>query len=562
MYTYRLLNIAPSNKVLKETLVEELGISGILAQILINRGVDNLEAAERFLNSNIGHLLDPFLFSQMGKATQIIRKALESRKRVMVFGDYDVDGITGLALLKTTLSNIGIETLYYLPHRIKEGYGLNKDILHIAKQRDIKLLITVDCGINSHEQIKELINHNIDVIVTDHHEPIDVQLPPASAIINPKLKDSGYSCPELAGVTVAYKLCQAITGDLLLDDLDLVCLGTVADVVPLIGENRLIVKEGLSRISQTKKLGLKALMDISGISGKNINSTYISYILGPRLNASGRIDTAEIALRLLMTKEPQEADELARIVDAHNRQRQRIENKILEEAQDLVSRDINFKEHKIIVLAKEGWHEGVLGIVASKLTERFYRPTILISLSDGLCKGSARSIKRFHIFDALLKCKDYLVSFGGHSHAAGLLISRDNVNTFKDRINSLAKECLSFEDLFPVLEIDAELNLSDFNEEVIRELEVLEPFGAGNPPALFYTRGLKIKAQPQLLGRNTLKFWVTDGLVTYPAIGFGMGHLRDSLLDTYQLDLVYTPKIDNWETREQIILEVKDILFR
>jgi len=365
----------------------------------------------------------------------------------------------------------------------------------------------------------------------------------------------------LAGVGVVYKLCQAITGQTLADDLDLVSLGTIADVVPLTGENRIIAKEGLSRLSQTKRIGLQALIQTSGLRNRKMTSTFVSYILGPRINASGRMDTAEVALNLLMSAEKNKADELAKTVEAYNRERQKTEDKILEEAQGMIDREVNFKDHKIIVIAKEGWHQGVLGIVASKLMDRFYRPTILISKTSDMCKGSGRSIKNFHLFQALLDCQEFLHTFGGHSHAVGLVIAKDSIEDFKNKINRLAHERLRVEDLLPSLDIDMELSLSDLNETIITELEALEPIGIGNPQPLFYTRNLKLKDEPQLLGRDTLKFWVTDGYITYPAIGFGMSNFKYSLINADCFDLVYSPQADSWEGKTSLILEVKDIFF-
>jgi single-stranded-DNA-specific exonuclease len=361
---------------------------------------------------------------------------------------------------------------------------------------------------------------------------------------------------------VAYKLCKALCGCLLLDELDLVCLGTIADSVPLTGENRVIAKEGLLRLAQTRKLGLRALMENAGIQNKKFTATYVSFILAPRLNASGRMDTAETSLNLLLSQTPKEAQDFARIVETHNRQRQKIENQVLEEAEAIINREINFKEHKIIVLAKEGWHQGVLGIVASKIADRFYRPAIVISLNEDLCKGSGRSIENFHLFEALLSCQESLSAFGGHSHAVGMLIPRDNIAEFKEDINRLARERLSLTDLLPSLEIDLELSFADLTQEVFTELETLEPFGKGNPEPLFYTRQLKLKGQPQLLSRDTLKFWVTDGEVTFPAIGFGMGGFHKDLIAAEGFDLVYTTRLDEWQDERSALLEVRDIFFR
>jgi len=562
MRSHKILRIAPSHTPLQNNLSKELGISKILAQVLVNRGIDTSAEADKFLNPKLEHLLDPYLFSDMLPAVNLIKKAYRNKERVMVFGDYDVDGITALALLKGTLSKMGLDVAHYLPHRTKEGYGLNKNIPCIARQKKIKTLITVDCGTSDHEEIKELRRQNIDVIITDHHEAAGGVLPCASSIINPKLKNSGYTYRELSGAGVAYKLCQALTGELLVEDLDLVSLGTIADVVPLTGENRVIAKEGLIRLSQTKRPGLRALIENAGIQDKKFSSTFVSFILGPRINASGRMDTAETSLNLLMSQSRQEADRLAKVVEAHNRQRQKIENKILEEAEDLINKEINFKEHKIIVIAKEGWHEGVLGIVASKLADRFYRPAIVVSLNEDLCRGSGRSIKGFHLFQALLECKEFLNAFGGHSHAVGLVIARDSIEDFKRSINRLARDKLSLEDLLPSLDIDMELNLSDLGEEVISELELLEPFGAANPEPLFYTRNLKLRGEPQILSRETLKFWVSDGNITCQAIGFGLGSFKESLKNADYFDLVYSPRIDNWRGEAGVILEARDIFFR
>lgn len=560
--THKILNIAAPNSSLREKLCKELGISKIFAQILINRGLESPAEARDFLEVRLDNLLEPHLLKDMDKAVGLIKKARENRERVMIFGDYDVDGITALSLTKDTLSKMGMSVEHYLPHRVKEGYGLNKNITHIAKSKNIKLLITVDCGTNSQDIIKELRRQGIEVIVTDHHEPLDCQFENfASAVINPKMHNSHYGFRDLAGVGVAYKLCQAVSGRPLYEELDLVSLGTIADVVPLKGENRVIAKEGLVRLGRTSKVGLKALIQSSGIGKKKLNTTFVSYIIGPRINASGRIDNAEVALSLLLSQEAGQAQELARTIETHNRQRQKIEGRILEEAQDLIDREVDFREHKVVVLAKEDWHPGVLGIVASKLADRFYRPTIIISLNEKLCRGSGRSVRNFHLFQALEECKDLLENFGGHSHAVGLVVARKRIHDFKTAINRLAREKLLAEDLIPHLDIDVSATLSDLNIGLIRELEDLEPFGADNPEPLFYTPALKLKGMPLVLGRNTLKFWVTDGKVTHQVIGFGLGHLKESLVVADSFGLAYTPGIDDWQGEGNICLELKDIIF-
>lgn len=561
MPSHKILKIAAVEHDLQNLLAKEMGISKIMAQLLLNRGIKTPLEAERFLKSSVDHLLDPYSFRDMQKAVGLIHKSASNKEKVLIYGDYDVDGITSLAILKNTLDKMGVEAIPYIPHRINEGYGLNKNCLAVCRKEKIKLVITADCGTNSHEEIKELRRHNIEIIVTDHHESSTSDLPLASALINPKMTGGKYKFRDLAGVGVAAKLCQALRQESFLEDLDLVALGTIADVVPLTGENRIIAKEGLIRISETKKVGLKALMEKSGIKGKPITGTSVSFILGPRINASGRMDTAETAYHLLVSQDENEAVKLADVIEQHNRRRQGIESKILEEAEALIEKEVNFKEHMVIVIAKENWHQGVLGIVASKIADRFYRPTILISKGLEFCKGSGRSIKNFHLFEAFVECKDFLSSFGGHEHAAGLLVHHDNIEGFKKRINALAKEQLAIEDLLPTLEIDMELKLSDITDKFVRELDMLEPFGVDNPAPLFFTRKLKLKAMPQVLSRDTLKFWVSDGNDTCQAIGFRLGSLKDSLMQAASFDLVYVPSIDSWQGQEKIILEVKEIFF-
>ena len=562
MRSHKILNLTVSNSISQEKLSKELNISKVLAQILINRGITEPSQADSFINASAKQMLDPFSFSDMAQVVNRIKQAKDKKEKVMIFGDYDVDGITSVAILKNNLDKMGLDVCYYMPHRIKEGYGLSKNILQIARDKNIKLVITVDCGTSNSREVEELKKHGIDTIITDHHEPSIKELPSAIGIINPKVKNSTYKFRELAGVGVAYKLCQALSQSRLVDELDLVTLGTIADVVPLNGENRVFVKEGLKVLSQTKRPGIKAMIENAGIKNKKFTPTFVSFILGPRLNAAGRMDSAETSLKLLMSNNETEAQELAGMLEQHNRQRQRIEAKIMLEAEAIINKDVNFKKHKVIVVAKEDWHQGVLGIVASKLADRFYRPAIVISLNEDICKGSGRSIKNFHLFHALGECSEFLHGFGGHSHAVGLTITRDSIDAFRDSINRLAHDKLSFEDLLPSLEVDMELSLKDLNEKTVLELEKLEPFGMGNPEPLFYTRGLKLKGEPKDLARETIKFWVTDGESTHQVIGFGMSSLKTNLKEADTLDLVYNARMDNWTDEPSVILEAKDIFFK
>ncbi|MBP7216210.1 MAG: single-stranded-DNA-specific exonuclease RecJ [Candidatus Omnitrophica bacterium] len=559
---HTILTIAPPHPHQQKILTEQLGISKLLAQVLINRGITTPHDAEQFLKARLEHLLSPYAFKDMRAVVSRIQKAANSKEQVLVHGDYDVDGITSLALLKNSLHAMGINARHHLPHRVRDGYGLNKNILSLAKETHTSLVITADCGTNDHDLIQALRDSAIDVIVTDHHELSGKHPAAACAVINPKVKDSGYAYRDLAGVGVAFKVCQALSGKPLFELLDLVSLGTIADVAPLTGENRIFVKEGLAQLGKTKRKGLKALMESSGIKNKAMNATMVSYVLGPRLNASGRVDTAQISLDLLMTDNDEEAARLARLVESFNRQRQKEESKIMEEAQDLIAQEINFKDHSIIVLAKDDWHQGVLGVVASKLADKFYRPTIIISLTGDHGKGSGRSIKNFHLFSALCSCKDLLKNFGGHSHAAGLSIARERIDEFKKQINRFAKDSLRLEDLLPSLEVDAEVTFEELDDKIVRELEALQPHGEGNPEPLLFTRNVQVKRAPQVLSRNTLKFLASDGKATRQVIGFGMGEIAHALAHAKGFDLVFTPRIDSWQGQEGIIFEAKDIFLR
>lgn len=557
----RIWNIHKPDVKLKNKLSQDLGVSQVISGLLINRGIKETKAAQKYLRPALGDLFDPFAIPDMPKAVKRLRSAVTGREKVMIFGDYDVDGLTAAALLESQFSKAGLKAFSYIPHRIKHGYGLNNEAIKIAVERKVTLLLTVDCGISNHKEIEEFKRRNIDVIVTDHHEPAADALPDCLAVVDPKRKDSKYPFRDLAGVGVAYKLAQCVLDENLDENLDLVLLGTVADMVPLTGENRILAKLGLEQITCTQRPGIRALFEASRLKSDTFSTESISYILAPRINASGRMDSADSSLELLLTQSSSRAAELARILCKHNQERQKVERKILEEAADLIGKEVNFKEHNVIVLAKEGWHQGVLGIVASKIMDKFYRPTVVISLNDGLCKGSCRSVKNFHIFDALWNCKDLLESFGGHKHAAGLLILKDNIPEFRHQINRLAKSQMLLEDLLPSLDVDMEVSLTDLSSGLIEDLGLLSPYGAGNPEPLFFSKGLRVKGRPLTLSRDTLKFWCTDGEVTYPAVGFGMGSLCDSVAGADSLDILYTPSIDTWHNEESLQLEIKDIRF-
>jgi len=540
-------------------LEKELGISKVLCQILAHRGAKTKEDIGRFLKADITDLYDPFSLTDMEKAVSRIRKAILDKENILIFSDYDVDGITSCAIMEMELKRLGAVVSHYIPHRVKEGYGLNANAVKLAHKQKIKLLIALDCGIRSIKEVDALNKFNIDTVIVDHHNPEPGKLPKAYAIVDPQREDCPYKFKHLAAVGLVYKLICALNGEIVERYLDLVALGTVADVVPLIDENRIIVKNGLKLINNPSNFGVKALIEASGLIGKEINPGRISFILAPRINASGRVDSAEVALDLLLSDNTEKAKELAGSLNVHNRSRQKIEEGVMDEALNLIEKNINFKEHQIIVLAKEDWHPGVSGIVASKIADRFFRPTIIISLKDGLGKGSGRSIPGFHLFNAVSDCSSYLAEFGGHSHAVGLVIEERNIADFTSGINKIAKENITVETLRPVLEIDAQLPLMFLNHDLIDNIKKLEPFGLGNPRPLFCSHDLTVKTIPALLGRDTIKFWVTDGERTFEAIGFGLKEMASYIKPPNKIDIAYHLTLDNWQNVNSLLLEIKDL---
>ncbi len=533
------------------------------ARVLLNRGIATSDAANRFLNPVLGDLHDPFQFTQMGGAVSAVRRAIQRQDHILVYGDYDVDGVTSLTVMMSALRSCGAKCSHFIPHRLRDGYGLNKNIVSIAKEHGAGMVITVDCGTGSPWLVQALRDAGIEVVITDHHEPPGHNAGlAAQAVINPKVPGSGYPFRDLAGVGVAYKFCQALLGEDMHDFLDIVALGTIADSVPLLGENRIIAKEGLQRILSTRRVGLKSLLDSSGLQKRSPKTELVSFILGPRLNASGRIDSAETSFQLLISDNEARAKELTAELESLNRQRQRIESAMFEEARELISMDPGHKDHTVLVVAKEGWHLGVIGIVASKLAEQFYRPVIMISKNDGVCRGSGRSIKDFHLFESLCACGDLLDNFGGHQHAVGMSIHRENIPEFRDRINSFAGKNVPADNLVPGVEADAMVPLSAITEQLLRLMEKMSPFGEGNPKPYFYTSGLTLKGGLRVLSKDTLKFWVTDGTTTFQAIGFGLGGMAGDLCGAGSFGLVYHPRIDSWLGQESVILEIGEILLK
>ena len=553
--------IKDSNSYIQEDIASSLNISKITAQLLVNRGIVNPSLASEFLACSLSSAYDPFLLKDMDKAVSRIKNAIREGEQILVYGDYDVDGMTGVATLYSALKNLGANVLNYIPNRLEEGYGLNVGAIKKAQKNDVTLIITVDCGITSFREIEYAKSLHIDTIVTDHHELLEGRVPEACAVINPLQENCKYPFKGLAGVGLAYKLVKAIyqgTQFFADDFLDLVSLGTVADIAPLTGENRILTKYGLNQLNKRQRIGLKALIDVSGLTGKDISSGHIGFILGPRINAMGRVGSPQKALELLLSDDETNAGKLAKVLDTENRTRQKIEGKILEEALSKVERDVNFKHHRVIVLGSENWHPGVIGIVASRIADRFYRPTILISLDGKFGKGSGRSIEHFHLFEYLLRCKDSLIGFGGHESACGITIEKNRIDEFRRMINEEAVKDVDENIFNPKLDIDMDIPLNMLNEHVISEIESLSPFGPENPRPVFASRNLVVKDSPRRIGKNGFKMWVTDNRITCEAISFGKNNLHVPKIGARH-DLAYTPSINDWQGLQSIQLELLDI---
>lgn len=537
----------------------------LAALVLYRRGYCDISSVERFLNPSADHLHDPFLLSGMMRAVERLATAKKRGEKVLIHGDYDVDGVSGTALLIRGLEHLGINAEYYLPHRIEEGYGLSAKAIEEAKKIGASVILTVDCGVTAIEEAPIASSAGLDLIVTDHHEPGDA-LPEALAVIDPKMAGSEYPFSELAGVGVAFKLLVALATflgaplDVIYEYLDLVALGTIADVAPLADENRIFARFGLEKITEAKNPGIKALLEISNLKGKTITSHNVAFGLAPRLNASGRMSDALAALRLLITRDENEARSLALELDKHNTARRETESAILETARIIAEREILERNPRVLVLHRSGWHEGVIGIVASRLVDDYYRPVILLADKDGRLKGSGRSIPGFNLHDALFSVRSHLVSFGGHAAAAGLVMEKNELKPFASAINEHA---LSYpQDVFdPKLRIDAFIGFDELTGELKDSMEIFKPYGVGNPQPCFATRGVEVVGIPRVFGKNHLAFTVRKGEITMPVIAFGGAELVLSLESGVKdaLDVAYRINEDDYWGKKVLKLFARDI---
>lgn len=550
-----------------DELSEALKLSRIIVKILINRGLETPEKVDKFINPKMTDLKDPFLLPDMEKGIERVVEALRQQEKIMVYGDYDVDGITAASLIFLVLNKLGAQVSYYLPNRLVEGYGISEDGLAEAEKQGISLIISVDTGVTAVEEAKHAHDLGIDLIVTDHHEPGPI-LPEVVAIINPKVHAEELGGHELSGVGVAFKVAQALYRRLgqpeyeLEEHLDLVALGTSADIVPLTDENRILTKFGIKQIVRTTKPGLKSLTFVSGLMGKEISTGQVVYVLAPRINAIGRLGNAEKAIKLLTTRDEQAASEIAKFLEEENRRRKSIDEKTLREAMDMIDTEIDLSNDRAIVLSSHGWHQGVIGIVASRLVERFYLPTILIAIDNDEGKGSARSIPSFHIYDALSSCQGDLLRFGGHKYAAGLTIKPSKVEIFRRKFKQVAKDVLEPDDLIPRLKIDAEIDLEDIDTEFINAIDLFSPFGPMNMRPIFLTRNLEVVGTPHVVGKGHLKMKVKKGSKVFDVIGFGFGeHAQPLALRSVAVDLVYVAELNTYAEQTRIQLRVKDLRY-
>ncbi len=556
-----IINKLPEEKILK--LSNQCGISALLAKVFLSRGIEDENYIKKFLNPSINDMYNPFLLKDMEKAVERIVSAIEARERIVVFGDYDVDGITSTSVLFDFFGKLGANIGYYIPDRKEEGYGLSIGAVSKVIASGASLIITVDCGITAFEEVRYVVENNVDIIITDHHECKE-DLPEAYASINPCRHDCFYPFKELAGVGVVFKLVQALCIKMGLKDeainyLDLVALGTVADVVPLLEENRVIVKYGLNMIENTLNTGLKALMSVSGTRDKRITSYVIGFVLAPRLNAAGRIGDASKAVRLLTTDSEAEANELAEELNEQNSYRQETEHNIMCEVLEDIEDGVNLEKEKVIVVWGKDWHHGIIGIVASKITESYNRPCILITVEDGVGKGSGRSIEGFNLFKALTSSANLLEKFGGHELAAGLTIKEENIEEFKRTINEYADLQLSNLDLIPKVKIDIEVLQEEVSEDSVRELELLAPYGAANPSPVFAYRNLCIQDIRAVGNNKHIKLKFCDKDIFYDAIGFNRGYLADIYSEQDILDTACSLEINSWNNKEIIQLNIKDL---
>ncbi|MBN1548982.1 MAG: single-stranded-DNA-specific exonuclease RecJ [Syntrophaceae bacterium] len=553
----------------QQLLIRELGVHPLLSQILISRNIITVEEARAFLHPSLGDLHNPFLMKDMKEGVHRLIKAIYQGQKIIIYGDYDADGVTSVVLLVKFLRDINQKVDFYIPGRVDEGYGLNKNAIDKMKEDEVSLIITVDCGVSENEHIAYAKSKGIDTIILDHHEIPD-SLPVSVATINPKQADCPFPFKHLSAVGIVFNFLIALRGQLrnegfwknrtypnLKEYLDIVALGTIGDISPLIDENRIFAKFGLDLMTESPRIGIQALKEVCGIENQVIDTEKASFCLIPRINAAGRIASADDAVNLLLSEDINEAREIARKLDAFNQRRRAMEKEILDEIIGLMNEKTDAEQLKSIVFASEKWHPGVIGVVASKLVDRFCRPAIVISLKDGIGKGSGRSISHFNIYRGLKKCESLLLSYGGHRFAAGISIRQDDVNEFSRIFNGIIQEEMDSEDFVAETLIDTQCSLAEVNHQFLSEMDKLAPYGSRNPEPVLCVRNASISA-PSVVGNNHLWMRINKDGTSLSSIWFSKGHLMQTLMDQ-TIDIAFIPQINHWHGTSNIQLKLVDI---
>ena len=547
-------------------LAEALKVNSFLATLLVQRGIKDFEQSRNFFRPELTHLHDPYLMKDMELAVERLSKAIANGEKILVYGDYDVDGTTSVSLFYGFLKKIYDNLDYYIPDRYNEGYGVSWQSIDFAQENGFTLIVTLDCGIKSVDKVTEAAKRNIDFIICDHHRPGD-ELPPAIAVLDPKREDCPYPYKELTGCGVGFKLLQAfciqqdIPQELLFEYLDLVVISIAADIVPITGENRVLAYYGLQRLNAAPRIGIKALIQIAGLNGV-LDITKVVFGLGPRINAAGRIKHAKEAVRLLLSEEEQEANDFAFEINKHNSDRRTFDSSITEEALAMIENDTWFADVRSTVLYKEDWHKGVIGIVASRCIEKYHRPTIILTQSHGKAAGSARSVPGFDVYEAIEECADLLEQFGGHTFAAGLTLPLENVKAFRVKFDQIVSSRIMPDQLVPMINIDLKLELSAITTKFYNILRQMGPFGPGNMTPVFESEEVSLAGQPVIMKEKHIKFDVKQkDSPIFTVIGFGMSQFYPDLMKGNSFSICYNLEENNFRDKKTLQLFLKDIKF-